>query len=823
MARRRGTVHLLLAALIASSLGARVAAQGSSDSGAVEGTVSTQAGAVRLPGVLVSVRGASETPVAEQVSDEQGHVRIPDLPPGRYRIQGSLDGFQATETVVSVAAGETAAITLDLPIAAVTETVDVVATASPVVAASGTLAAVDTVGSKEARLLAPGESVQSSLRLLATVISLPGGASISGGRPNQVGNEIQHTSLVDPATGLARINLPVGAVESVSVLPNPYEVEFGGFGSGVVVVETRRAADRWKTQVDNVEPAFRLKRFTLLDIKGISVLKPSVETGGPLGDGLFLEQTAQYHFDAIDIPSRPENELRTTQWFSTFSRIDAKLSTDHSMIVMAGLFPGTVKQATLGTFTPPASTADIADHAGVAALTERAVLGPRTFLESTLQFHEYVTDVHGQLGGGPMMLLPETTLGPFFNRQHRRTGALQWLETISATRQGRGGQHFVKAGLDVLYNLYDGTSASAPTLIERSNGTLARRLDFDGPTTESARSLDAAAFVQDRVQPGARWYFELGARVERDGLVDDDTFSPRLGTAILLNRAGSAVLRGGYGLFYERTPLVAGAFEDFETPLDTRYAADGVTPLGPSVRYTHTTAGHLHPARSATWDVEYEHRLKPSLAVHAGYLSREGRGALIVDPEVTALGPELLLTDEGQSSFRQADVGVHVSRGQRLDINATYVRSSAREDLNSFVSFFDIVAVPVVAANAYAAAAADAPNRLFVRGRAMPTHSWMLVGTFDWRDGLPYSIVNDDLDFIGPRNDHRFPMYVRLETGLDRRLSIARVHPWLGLRVTNALNSFLPADVQAHVGSPAFGSFANSEYRQYRIHLRFER
>src|SRR5262249_23369345 len=218
-----------------------------------------------------------------------------------------------------------------------------------------------------------------------------------------------------------------------------------------------------------------------------------------------------------------------------------------------------------------------------------------------------------------------------------------------------------------------------------------------------------------------------------------------------------------------------------------------------------------------------EHRLKPSLAVHAGYLSREGHNALVVDPEVTAAGPELLLTDDGQSSFRQADVGVHVSRGQRLDINATYVRSSAREDLNSFVSFFDIVAVPVIGANAYAPAAADAPNRLFVRGRAMPTRSWMVVGTFDWRDGLPYSIVNDDLDFVGPRNDHRFPTYVRLETGLDRRLSIAHVHPWLGLRVTNALNSFLPADVQAHIGSPFFGSFANSEYRQYRIHLRFER
>jgi hypothetical protein len=39
--------------------------------------------------------------------------------------------------------------------------------------------------------------------------------------------------------------------------------------------------------------------------------------------------------------------------------------------------------------------------------------------------------------------------------------------------------------------------------------------------------------------------------------------------------------------------------------------------------------------------------------------------------------------------------------------------------------------------------------------------------------------------------------------------------------VSNALNSFLPSDVQADIGSPAFGSFYNSVYREYRIHIRF--
>ena len=43
------------------------------------------------------------------------------------------------------------------------------------------------------------------------------------------------------------------------------------------------------------------------------------------------------------------------------------------------------------------------------------------------------------------------------------------------------------------------------------------------------------------------------------------------------------------------------------------------------------------------------------------------------------------------------------------------------------------------------------------------------------------------------------------------------------MRADNALNSFLPSDVQANIASPAFGTFYNTEYRQFRIQVRFER
>ena len=74
-------------------------------------------------------------------------------------------------------------------------------------------------------------------------------------------------------------------------------------------------------------------------------------------------------------------------------------------------------------------------------------------------------------------------------------------------------------------------------------------------------STDLAVFAQDRFQPTSRFYVELGGRLDRDGVIDRFNMTPRVGAALLLNPAGTSVLRSGYGVFYERTPSVAGAYE----------------------------------------------------------------------------------------------------------------------------------------------------------------------------------------------------------------------------------------------------------------------
>ena len=148
--------------------------------------------------------------------------------------------------------------------------------------------------------------------------------------------------------------------------------------------------------------------------------------------------------------------------------------------------------ATLGTFTPPDATVDVPRARQPRGRHRALALDRHLFSETTVQVHEYRTDV-ARRDRPPMALRPDTTLGNFFNRQHRATAMYQVIEAVSGSQNALGGLHLFKAGIDVLHSEYGGTSDSRPVLIERADGTLARRLDFALPSTAVDRQHGSGA------------------------------------------------------------------------------------------------------------------------------------------------------------------------------------------------------------------------------------------------------------------------------------------------------------------------------------------
>jgi hypothetical protein len=808
----------LVVALVVG-LSAPAHGQGAEPTGTIEATISTQT-TIRLAGALVELRDGSGLTLDRQVSDPQGLVRFMNVPGGEYRLVASLDGFQATGAAAAVAAGALTTAAIDLPIAVAPVSVEVVA--KPV--------AVETIGKADG---ISGDTVDeyggvgglpAALRLLAGVIAAPGGASIKGGRPAQASTQVGSSMLVDPSTGFVRFMFPADAIDSVAVLPNPYAVEYGRFSSGIVVIQTRKpATDRWNTRVGDLDPSMHTKRHEPFNVTGLESVSPWAETGGPVVENrLFVEQSVQYTYSTYDVPSRPENERRVTNSLSTYTRLDANLATGQSLAGTIGFSPGKRVNETLGTFTPPEAAADLSNRSGNGGLTFRSVWSNSLVSESALQFQKFVTDVTPH-GPAPTVLYPETTLGDFFNVQHRDMSTIQWIQTVAGTRSAWGGSHSFKAGVDLFHTAYNGSSVSQSVLIMRSGAPLARRIDFIGSPFQSVQSTDVALFAQDRVQLGSRWLLEFGGRLDRDGIINHVNVTPRVGTAVQLDNAGTTTLRGGYGLFYERVPSVAGAFPQFEREVDTRYAVDGVTPIGSPVTFTPRVVLGPSAPRSATWDLSFERRLNAIWSITASYLNREGSSELVVQPLMTDGLGELRLDSSGHSSYRDLQIGVQY-KTPAADFTASYVRSRARADLNSLTNFFDVVMRPVIGANAYAPADTDVPHRLFGRGRYQPTKEWLITGVADWRTGFPYSVVDAYLDFVGPRNlAYRFPNRFMADIGIERHLTGLRAKPWVGIRAYNAFNSFVPSDVQANISSPSFGSFYNSPLRQIRLQIRIAR
>lgn len=110
---------------------APVFAQGST-TGSVNGTVSDNTGAV-VPGVTVTVSGPALMGSQTAVTNDQGQYRFPTLPPGTYRLNYQLQGFNTiVREGIVVNVGFTATVNVQLALASIAETVTV-SGASPVV------------------------------------------------------------------------------------------------------------------------------------------------------------------------------------------------------------------------------------------------------------------------------------------------------------------------------------------------------------------------------------------------------------------------------------------------------------------------------------------------------------------------------------------------------------------------------------------------------------------------------------------------------------------------------------------------------------------
>src|SRR3954470_23316221 len=119
-------LHLVRAVLFTAALLSSATLVAAQSTGSLQGTIEDSSGAV-IPGVTISVTNV-ETGLARTVAtDAEGVYVVAALPPGRYRLQAHISGFQdqTQETALDVA--KTGVVNFRLGVGALAENVSITA------------------------------------------------------------------------------------------------------------------------------------------------------------------------------------------------------------------------------------------------------------------------------------------------------------------------------------------------------------------------------------------------------------------------------------------------------------------------------------------------------------------------------------------------------------------------------------------------------------------------------------------------------------------------------------------------------------------------
>lgn len=813
-------------AALALALGAAPAARAAQSAAAIAGTVSVvgpDGQPFNVPGVNVALRpGSPDLSVLSEFSNEVGEYRFSEVPPGSYVLEASLQGFATLTRPVTVRAEDALTLDLRLELAQVHETVIVVADDDRHIDVQDVAPAPELKQQTLQTVPLAKEQYQDALPLVPGVVRGPDGLiNVKGARASQSGLMVNSASVTDPVTGEFAINLPIEAIESVQMLTNPYAAEFGKFTGGVTSIATRSGTNRFSFQIQNVMPRFRRRGGKFAGIEGAT---PRVAFGGPLvKDKVSFMQSLQYRFTRSEVESLPPFERDTElESFDSFTQLDWNMSPSSHLGTSFSVFPQKLRFVGLNTFNPQRVTPNFRQRGFFWAVNERQVISDRALLESFFSIKQFDADVFPSTDGPAMMLAPDVNTGSFFNRQNRDSRRVEALETFTFTPRAWGGAHVMKVGGGVSFNTFDGLHQSHTVQILRADGTRSQQIDFAGAGVLSRDKTEVQGFFQDKWTVSPRLTLEYGVRYDRDTVADRNNVAPRAAVAFLPAADGRTVIRGGVGLFYDKINLNLTTFEQLQDRVLTDFAPDGLLAIaGPRRQRLVLDGGRFRTPRSVNWNVELEREWMKDLLVRVSYQQRNGYREYVIDPiDDSPAGGRLLLASRGRSRYREFQVTGRYRLKSADQLVVSYVRSAVRGDLNDFNSFFGNFQNPVIRPNERARLPWDAPNRLLVWGEFSLKYRLSVAPVFEIRNGFPLSTIDEDRNFVGPRNGAgRFPTFTSFDLQVLKsvRLPFAgKKRAKIGVRTFNLLNHFNPRDFQGNLASGAAGRFFNGVSRSIR-------
>jgi hypothetical protein len=584
-----------------------------------------------LPGVAVVATNEASGQFREIVSGADGSFFMSALTPGTYEVTGQLAGFKKYQRKgVRVEVGKTVSIDVQLEVGGIEQAVTVTAE-SPVVDTTSKQLGGIVKGEELNDMPSLNRNFTSYLSLLPGITATLSTDSFGADSIRVNGQATQNANyMLDGAgnndnfnngNGGAQARTPVEAVQEFQLLTSQFDAEFGSTSGGVVNAVSKQGTN----QLHGVAFFFNQNQsMTSLDYfaRQQNLSKPEAQQkqwGGNLGGPIIknklhffvnLERIDQNRARTININARPElnfTDFTHDNVWNWMARVDHQINANNTWAVrwLRESSPQTNQYTSTTITRVNAEQENDVDWTMVGTLN--SVLANTRV--NTLKFsytHEDVFfgnpgyfDNGDQAALAPQLVHQTFTDGPSTRANRRMDPAYQIDETFAWFLPNKQGDHDLKFGASwyylPLHQFNAGTlngsfafSASDRDFNASDPRTYPDRLQVRVPGVSDfyVKGKEIGVFAQDKWKINRRLTASLGMRYDVEMVpidqtgnylfsdasqypIDKNNVSPRVGATWTVDEAGTAVVRGGWGLYFQKTAysnfsdiVSAGAFTD---------------------------------------------------------------------------------------------------------------------------------------------------------------------------------------------------------------------------------------------------------------------
>ncbi len=757
-------------------------AQSSATTGTLRGQVTDPSGAVVANATVAILVSGGQT--LSSMTNRSGGYEIGNLAPGKYTVTANAQGFAVfVQNDVAVAAGQVAQFNISLDIKVQKEKVNVEAETPQLDTNPASNASAIVLSGKDLEALPDDpDELQSDLEALAGPSAGPNGGQI----------------YIDGFT--AGQLPPKESIREIRNNQNPFSAEYDKLGYGRIEIFTKPGTDKFHGQfaVEGNSSGLNTRNPFLGDATQQpydSVIYMG-NIGGPINKkASFFFNVQRRNIDEIAVVDAPALDANLNQIQLSESvpnphtrtnispRIDYQVSPNNTLTARYQFYRDTQQDAGVGGFTLPEAGYDTTSTEHTVQLSDTQVLGTKAVNETRFQ---YLRDNNAQ---NPLSTLPSINVQGAFTGGGASSGTQTdyqdhyELQNYTSISQGK---HFLKfggrlraihevdrsgAGFNgsftfpdlATYQIAAKAVAGGATMVP---GAIQFRLDATtsgAVPTVPVTVADAGLYIQDDWKVSPTFTLSGGLRFETQNAIHDHAdWAPRLGFAWGIGGGGKSapktVLRGGFGLFYDRfsQDLVLNADRlngvtqlQYTVPSPDCFPNVSSCPLTPQTQTTYQISPNLHAPYIMQSAFSLERQVTKIANVTLTYLNSRGvhqfESLNINAPfpgtpgsPPTSEAPIYQYSSDGVFRQNQLIANFNIRAGTKLSLFGYYALNYASSDASGASNFpmdsHDLAAD-------YGRASFDTRHRLFVGGTIGLPHAFRLSPFMIFNSGSPYNVT----------------------------------------------------------------------------------